>query len=172
MSVLYISDLAGLEANVAAVQPGKVITLLAPGGTPPPELPGLTAENRLCLFFHDVTEPTDPAWVLPAAHHVEAILGFGRDIPASGLLVHCFAGFSRSTAAALALLALHNPGGEDEAARRLRAASAHAVPNPLLIALADAALACDGRLRRALQAMPPATSQAYGGLMRLDLALR
>lgn len=171
MSVLYVSDLAGIAANVAAVRPGKVLTLLAPGGVPPPELPAIAEENRLCLFFNDVVEATDPTWILPAAHHAQAILDFGRDVPPSGLLIHCFAGFSRSTAAALAILAMHNPGAEDRAARRLRQASAHAVPNPRLVALADAALGSEGRLVRALAAMPPATSQVYGGLTRIELGL-
>ena len=60
---------------------------------------------------------------------------------AAPLLIHCFAGVSRSTAAAfIAACALSPRRDEGEIARALRAASPTATPNARLVALADATL--------------------------------
>ena len=57
------------------------------------------------------------------------------------MLIHCFAGVSRSTAAAfIAACALAPNRDEATIARALRAASPTATPNARLVALADAAL--------------------------------
>ena len=57
------------------------------------------------------------------------------------MVIHCFAGVSRSTAAAfIAACALAPKRDEFDVARALRAASPTATPNARLVALADRAL--------------------------------
>jgi predicted protein tyrosine phosphatase len=70
---------------------------------------------------------------------------------AAPMLIHCFAGVSRSTAAAyIAACALAPERDELEIARALRAASPTASPNAHLVALADDALGRGGRMKKAI----------------------
>ena len=67
------------------------------------------------------------------------------------MLIHCFAGVSRSTAAAyIAACALAPERDEFDIARALRAASPTASPNAHLVALADDALGRGGRMNEAI----------------------
>ena len=72
------------------------------------------------------------------------------------ILVHCHAGVSRSPAAAFILMCQRNDGREQEAATVLRKQARHAWPNRLMVEIADALLARNGRLVTALRSMPPA----------------
>ena len=75
--------------------------------------------------------------------------GWGRDEP---ILIHCYAGISRSTAAAYITACAHNPEhDEEEIALALRAASPSASPNRRFVALADAELGRGGRMTRAIE---------------------
>jgi predicted protein tyrosine phosphatase len=68
------------------------------------------------------------------------------------MVVHCYAGISRSTAAAfVAACALSPKRDEVEIAARLRAASPTAYPNRRLVALADDYLGRSGRMRAAIE---------------------
>ena len=70
------------------------------------------------------------------------------------MVVHCWAGISRSTAAAFAALCAINPGVDEELiALRLREASPTAYPNRLIISLADAALGRRGRMVQAIESI-------------------
>ena len=74
---------------------------------------------------------------------------WARDEP---ILIHCYAGISRSTATAYITACLHNPGvDEQEIALALRAASPSAWPNRRFVALADAELGRGGRMSRAVE---------------------
>jgi predicted protein tyrosine phosphatase len=68
------------------------------------------------------------------------------------LLIHCWAGISRSTASAFITACVHNPeADEDEIALAIRNASATASPNLRLVAHADALLGRGGRMIRAVE---------------------
>jgi predicted protein tyrosine phosphatase len=87
--------------------------------------------------------------------HVGELLDFvyawDRGTP---LLIHCFAGLSRSTAAAFITMCAINPGvPEDVIARALRRSSDTAVPNRLFVAHADRMLRREGRMVAALDSM-------------------
>ena len=103
------------------------------------------------LAVSDIVEPT-PGQVLPDAAHLDQLLGFvhawDRTAP---MLIHCFAGVSRSTAAAyIAACALKPKRDEFAIARALRAASPTASPNTRLVALADDKLGRRGRMSEAI----------------------
>jgi predicted protein tyrosine phosphatase len=89
---------------------------------------------------------------LPAEEHVARVLDFVRRWPQeTPLVIHCYAGISRSTAAAyIAACALAPERDEDAIADALRAASPSATPNPLFVAIADRMLGRDGRMVAAI----------------------
>jgi predicted protein tyrosine phosphatase len=105
---------------------------------------------RATLRFHDAIEP-GPDILLPQREDVEAVLTFGRDAAeAGGLLIHCHAGISRSTAATLMILAQAHPHeGENELAERLLTTRPQAWPNSRMITFADELLDRNGRLSTA-----------------------
>jgi predicted protein tyrosine phosphatase len=139
-----------VETVAAARSPSHILSLLGPE-VAPPACADHPAVARLHLAFNDVVEPV-LGLTPPAMEHVEAVIDFGRrwrrEAP---MLVHCWAGISRSTAAAYIMACdTLGPGCEDEVAWRLRAASPTAFPNRLMIELADTALGRRGFMARAI----------------------
>ncbi len=133
-----------------------VLSILDPT-TPEPEAFGRFGEHEhLVLRFHDVIEEHVAGYESPQPHHVEALLAFGRTLAAGGpethLLIHCHMGISRSTAAAILLLAEALP---DWNAARLMAEVARirskAWPNLRMIELGDAMLGREGELVKAVR---------------------
>jgi predicted protein tyrosine phosphatase len=91
--------------------------------------------------------------VLPCEDHVETLVRFTLDWDRQApLLIHCWAGISRSTAAAFITLCALNPEADEfDLARILRLASATASPNKRLVSLGDAVLARSGRMVAAIE---------------------
>jgi predicted protein tyrosine phosphatase len=138
----------------------------------PPTPEAIAPDRHLKLDMHDITE-TQPAAKPPSREHVVQLLDFvhGWDRKAP-LLVHCFAGISRSTAAAFITLCALNPRASEETiARVLRRSSDTAMPNRLFVAHADdlmrregrmlAALNCMGRNKPALECVPFALASEH-----------
>src|SRR5580704_10138811 len=76
-----------------------ILSILDPEWPDPVAFQAYDPHFRATLRFHDAIEP-DPDILLPQRGDVAAILTFGRDAAeAGGLLIHCHAGISRSTAA-------------------------------------------------------------------------
>jgi predicted protein tyrosine phosphatase len=113
----------------------------------PPTPAVLSPEQHLRLAMNDITIPQD-GLVHPNDGHIESLIAFARAWDRQGpLVVHCWAGISRSTAAAfIAVCALNEPGTERRFAQALRAASRTATPNSLMVELADDALGARGRM--------------------------
>lgn len=90
----------------------------------------------------------------PSMDHAEAILDFGRDLPAgANVICHCWAGVSRSTAAAALLVCQHRPGNEVAAFQFIKAIRRQAQPNRLIIRYGDHLLDAGGRMLAALDSM-------------------
>ena len=111
----------------------------------------IKADLHARLYIHDIVQPLDGC-VLPGEEHVKQIIAFAHAWNGQGpMVIHCWAGISRSTAAALISLCTLNPDvSEKIIAQRLREASPTAYPNGRMIQLADDALGRHGRLVDAL----------------------
>jgi predicted protein tyrosine phosphatase len=101
------------------------------------------------------------------------LIAFGRSWDAySPMLVHCYAGISRSMAAAYTLLCDRAGAGHEFAiARELRERAAHAYPNPLIVRLADAALGRDGRMIEAAASIGRGAIVAEGTCVVLPITV-
>ncbi len=161
---LIVCPLQQLKGQVFQDPPARIVSLLAPGQTTP-KLPPVP---RLALAFHDIDGP-HRGLVAPDREMVQALLDFGASWrEPEPMLVHCWMGISRSTAAALILACALRPDRRElEAAEALRAASPTATPNPLMIALADELLEREGRLVSAAKAIGRGAEAASGGAFRL-----
>ena len=153
--LLIVCPLSQLERVIATRVPSHLVTLMDPASliaTPD----GVAAEHHLKLGVNDVVEAVEGR-VCPDAATVETLLAFGRGWDAARpLVVHCWAGISRSTASAFTLACERNPGvPELEIARALRRASARAHPNRRIVALADDLLGRGGRMVDAVEAIGP-----------------
>jgi predicted protein tyrosine phosphatase len=148
---IYVAPLSLVEATVADAKVSHLVTLIN-GETNIPTPSGIGPDRHLRLSMNDICEP-QPGLVLPHQSHVADLIDFTRDWDRRApLLIHCWAGISRSTAAAfIALCALNREGSEAELAWALRKASPTAYPNRLLVALADEALRRNGRMMMAVE---------------------
>src|SRR3984893_7875451 len=127
-----------------------ILSILDPEWPEPAAFQAYDPHFRATLRFHDAIE-SDPDVLWPQRGDVEAILTFGRDAAeAGGLLIHCHAGISRSTAATLMILAQAHPHeGENELAERLLTTRPQAWPNSRMITVGDELLDRNGRLSAA-----------------------
>jgi predicted protein tyrosine phosphatase len=114
----------------------------------------ILADRHLRLHIHDIAEPMIGC-IAPDEAHVGRLIDFAHAWGGQGpMVVHCWAGISRSTAAAYTALCALNPEVPEELiARRLREASPTAYPNRLIIRLADDALGRRGRMVRAVESI-------------------
>ena len=150
MPTLHVSPLSKLHDTVAAVRASHLVTLINVD-TVVERPASITEANHLFLGMSDISAPMD-GHVVPAQLHVERFLAFARRWDrAAPLVIHCWAGISRSTAAAyIAACALGPARDEEEIATELRRVAPSATPNARLVALADAMLARDGRMSAAI----------------------
>jgi len=146
MPVVYVCPLSQIHATVASTGARRLITLID-RGTPVPRPDAIAADAHLFLGVNDIVEVQD-GLIAPAEEHVEQLLAFVGDWDRRDpIVVHCFAGISRSTAAAfITLCAVRPDRSEAEIALKLRRASRFATPNPRLVALADDMLGRRGRM--------------------------
>lgn len=171
MSTIFVTPLSAIEETIRLYRPSHLVTLLSPEHMiETPE--GFLSERHLRLSMNDVAEAHDSD-APPAVEHIERLLTFGRgwtaDMP---ILVHCWAGISRSTAAAYILLCDRlGPGSESEIACGLRYRAPHACPNPLMIRIADTMLERNGRMIDAVRDMGRGTIVALGARVELPLTL-
>lgn len=154
-----------VEATLEETGACHLVTLLSPAA-PMVRPSAIAPHNHLHLLVADIVEPME-GHIAPEESHVRALLAFseawyhdegggdGHEGRARApLLIHCYAGVSRSTAAAfITACALQPQRDEHEIAAAIRAKSATATPNIRLVALADAVLGRGGRMVRAVEAI-------------------
>src|ERR1700730_12870451 len=168
-AMIHVCSLAALPETVRATGASHVLTVMAKvDQVQRPE--SVLAANHLKVAMDDITEEID-GFIAPSDSHIEQVLNFVRGWDRGApLVVHCYAGISRSTASAFAAACLLNPRRDEiSIARQIRAASPIASPNRLIVSLADKALGRDGRMLRALDEMGPGSILVEGRPFRIDL---
>jgi len=149
--MIYVTPLSQLENTLAASGAQRLVTLLRADDVF--ERPAtIEAGNHLVLGMHDIVEEM-PDMIAPALHHVEQLIDFARQWDRGApLAINCYAGISRSTAAAYIVAAALNPQRDEAAlARQLRRLSPSATPNIRLVRLADDMLGRGGRMTAAIR---------------------
>lgn len=167
--MIHVCPLSKLDETVARVGPERLISLLA-AGTVMTRPASIASENHLNLAMNDIAE-AQSGMTLPGETHVRSLLDFayGWD-RARPLVVHCYAGISRSTAAAYIITAALRPErDEKELAATLRWLSPSATPNPRLIAVADALLGRQGRMIGAINGIGRGADAFEGTPFELSL---
>ena len=153
MPRLLVTPLSALEDALANHRPSHLVSLLSPQhmiATPS----GFDPAYHLKLGVNDISDPTAGEHP-PGRDHIDRLIAFGRAWDGSQpLLIHCWAGISRSMASAYTILCDRlGRGREIEIALAMRRRAPHASPNSLLVRHADEALGREGRMVAALGAM-------------------
>lgn len=169
MPMILVTPLSAIEEAIRRYKPSHMITLLSPEHmieTPQ----GFPADAHLRIGVHDVRDPAE-AERPPQALHVEELLDFGARWKAERpLLIHCWAGVSRSMAAAYILLnERFGPGHEVAIARAMRLRAPHAFPNSLLVHFADQRLGRGGAMIKAVEDMGRGVIVAEGEIVELPI---
>jgi len=167
--MIHVCSLARLHDTVAETGASHMVTLLRlidrverPASIAP--------DNHLILGMDDIATPLD-GYTHPAEEHVVELIEFvqrwDRRAP---LVMHCYAGISRSTAGAFISACTLNPGRDEAAiAQIIRRSSATATPNIMLVGHADRILGRGGRMVAAVEALGPGMPAQEGEPFRLDL---
>ena len=143
---VIIASRTQAERLLMSETPGLPIRHMISIGAPGDPVPAgfeLCANGIRLEFFDDTGD------IGPQRGHVEQVIDFGRQVQHEGgkLLVHCEAGISRSSAAALTVLATWlGAGKEQEAVDKTYAAQPLAWPNSQLVEHADELLGRGGAL--------------------------
>lgn len=151
--MIHVCSLSRLHSVVETTGAERVVTLIRDTSrvTRPQSI---REENHLILSIDDIEDELE-GMIAPAETHVAELIDFvgswKREKP---IVVHCFAGISRSTAAAfITACAIQPERNEAEIARAIRAASITAQPNPRIVKFGDKLLGRGGRMVDAVHAI-------------------
>jgi predicted protein tyrosine phosphatase len=167
--MIHVCSLARLHQTVEEVGARHLVTLLK--DTDLVQRPScVLADNHLILGMDDIAHPLD-GYVVPANEHVSRLLAFVQSWDRTApLVMHCYAGISRSTAGAYVAACALNPGRDEMAiARELRRLSPTATPNVRIVSLADRLLDRSGRMITAIETIGRGVTAFEGDPFRLDL---
>lgn len=147
---LAVSPLRHIERVIAETGARHLVSVLN-AHLIPPTPPLIAPERHLKLAVSDHVD-WDGGSRHPLAKSIERLLAFAESWDGTlPLLIHCFSGLNRSTAAAYTILcAMNADTPETLIAYRLRQASETAAPNRILVAVADGVLGRGGRMAAAL----------------------
>jgi predicted protein tyrosine phosphatase len=167
--MIHVCSLSLLHETVADTGARHVVSLI--GDEADIERPtAIVAENYLRLRLHDISSPLD-GYIMPEEEHVADLLQFVRRWDRQApLVVHCYAGISRSTASAFASVCALNPHRDEKGiALALRRASPTATPNIRIVSLADRLLGRDGRMVAAIEMIGRGAMATEATPFRLEL---
>ena len=170
MPRLLVAPLSALDDALANHRPSHLVSLLSPPhmiATPG----GFDPVRHLKLGVNDVSDPNAGEHP-PGREHIDRLIAFAREWDASKpLLIHCWAGISRSMASAYTILCDRlGRDREFEIALAMRRRAPHASPNALLVRHADDALGRGGRMVAALSVMGEPLNVAEGVTTDFPLA--
>lgn len=167
--MIHVCSLARLYSTVEETRARHVVTLLRLiDRVQWPQ--HIVPANHLVLAVDDIIAPQE-GYTVPAEEHVGRLIEFvsqwDRTTP---MVVHCFAGISRSTGAAFVAACALNPRRDElQIARAIRAASPTAQPNARIVEVADRLLKRQGRMIRAVELIGPGEVATEGHPFRIDL---
>ena len=167
--MIHVCSLARLHATVEEIGARHVVTFIKESHLV--QRPRMVAlDNHLLLTVDDISIPRE-GYTVPASEHVEALIrfvqGWDRTTP---LVIHCFAGISRSTAGAFVTVCALNPRRDEvEIAQALRTASPTATPNARIVEIGDQLLGRGGRMRVAIEAIGRGTEALEADPFRLEI---
>jgi predicted protein tyrosine phosphatase len=167
--MIHVCSLARLYATVEETKARHIVTLLRLIDRV--ERPGhIHPDNHLVLAVDDIAEARE-GYTVPTTEHVERLIDFvGGWDRAAPMVVHCYAGISRSTAGAfVAACALNPDRDEQQIAWDIRRASCTAQPNAAIVSIADRLLKRQGRMVRAVETIGPGDFAEEGVPFRLEL---
>jgi predicted protein tyrosine phosphatase len=168
--MIHVCSLSRLHATVDETGARHIVTLLRlVDRVQRPD--HIAPENHLVLAVDDITMPMD-GYTAPAHEHVRRLIDFvGTWDRKAPMVMHCFAGISRSTAGAyVAACALNPTRDEMQIAWDIRHASRTAQPNSRIVSIADRLLNRDGRMIRAVDAIGLGDAATEGYPFRLSIA--
>jgi len=153
MPSIHVCALAHVASTVEKSGASHLVTLLH-DGSKMKRPPSISVDRHLFLGVADIVAPIR-GMTEPAESHVHELIAFVDNWGgAHPMVIHCFAGISRSTASAfIALCHLSPETDEMELAQRIRRSSRVASPNSRLIELADEVLGRDGRMVAAIRSI-------------------
>jgi predicted protein tyrosine phosphatase len=167
--MIHVCSLARLYATVEETRARHIVTLLrlVDRVQRPTHI---LQENHLILSMDDIVAEQD-GYTAPAENHVSRLIAFAKNWDrAAPMVVHCFAGISRSSAGAFVAACALNPArDETQIARAIRRASPTAQPNARIVTIADRLLKRDGRMIRAVESIGPGAPATEGHPFRIDL---
>src|SRR5436190_14036078 len=167
--MIHVCSLSRLHQTVEDTGASHVVTLLKdvdliqrPSAIVP--------DNHLVLGMDDIAEELD-GYIAPADEHLTKLISFVRGWDRTKpLIIHCYAGISRSTAGAFVTACVLNPQRHELViARALRQASATATPNARIVSLADRMLGRNGRMTAAIETIGRGEAAIEANPFRLDL---
>lgn len=158
--LLAVAPMRRIEQVIAETGAKSLISILNAHLLPPTPA-GIAPDRHLKLATNDHVD-WDGASRHPMADSIERLIAFAASWnTAQPLLLHCFSGLNRSTAAAYILLCAMNPATpESLIAHHLRQASDTAAPNRIMVAIADRLLGRGGAMAAALDAIGPGSPAA------------
>lgn len=168
--MLYVSSLSRLKETVERTGATRMVTLIN-AGTPVERPVSIAPDDHLFLAFNDIVDPIE-GMVPPGEEHVSSLLDFVRGWERSApMVIHCWAGISRSTAGAfITACALTPDADEAELASVLRVRAPSATPNARLVAIADRMLGRNGRMIEAIRAIGRGEDAFEGTPFEMPLA--
>ena len=167
--MIHVCSLARLHDTVAETRASHIVTLLrliyrVQRPTTIPEA------NHLILGMDDISNPID-GYTHPAEEHVHDLIDFVRRWDrCAPIVMHCYAGISRSTAGAFVAACALNPRRDERLiAQAIRRASPTATPNIRIVTLADGLLGRDGRMVAAIEGIGRGILAPEGHPFRIEL---
>ena len=154
---IYITGLAQMPLLVKRFDIQYLVSIVGADAQPPtpPDIP--RSRHHRCIV-DDIVED-QPGRIVPKINHINELIEFLHAWDTeSSLLIHCIAGVSRSTAAALIARTMKT-NDPNRAATALRIAAPYAWPNRRIVSLADSILGFEGKLIHAREEMGPADWQ-------------
>jgi predicted protein tyrosine phosphatase len=152
---VFVTHAGGLAKLTSKVRATHILTLLDPGQRPFLH-PHTDRKNWCHVICEDDLDPIHKN--APTMETVAQILAWGSTLPVDAVvIVACFAGVSRSTAAALLLLVQHHGIDKvDGCIDLLLKVRPQACPNSLITLYGDELLGCGGELFQKAEAVATA----------------